>query len=342
MKNTKLRVVIFIIILLSFKCDDLIDDEEIIKEDKSKKQEKIINGANIANITDDNISKINKSIENGKKNKDNIEEKNESFESLKSTIEKDLQKIIFNNNSKISELSLLEDNKTSEINSNKSNIISNNSIKNSVEHKKDINKMFRFTEKSSEILKNQVSSSFSSNNNNTPTNAINGSIVINGQKYIAVCDCGENAKDSNLTKSSNGRSEVNSSACDPSKIKISTEMTGYGANINQIKDLVGNLDDLEFVKIEEEAFNCLDGRNKNKGIATPGADAGEFILALDVYENLLPNGKKLDKELVNILFKSYLKFMKPAKFRMCTDNKAIEFIKTEIQVSLFINIFLLN
>jgi hypothetical protein len=308
MKNMKYKLAIFLIMLISFqiKCDDLIEYDGTSHNLKNNETSE----SNFINQTKINHDK--KKVENDISfNTDKVE----SVNLLKDSIEKDLRKIITNNNIDISNLSLIEE---SNSNQNKTNLNLNNNNELS---------RFRFSEKSSTISNDK--SSITSN----PQNSVNGSIIINGQKYIAVCDCGENAKESNPNNFSSGRSEVNSSACDPSKIKITTEMTGYGANVNQIKDLIGNLDELEFVKLEEETFNCLDGRNKYKGVSTPGGDAGEFILALDVYENLLLNDKKLDKEMVDSLFRSYLKYMKPSKFRMCTDNKAIEFIKTEIQVS---------
>jgi hypothetical protein len=36
----------------------------------------------------------------------------------------------------------------------------------------------------------------------------------------------------------------------------------------------------------EQGFHTLDGRIKEKGLFTPGGDAGEFILALQVFQDM--------------------------------------------------------
>jgi len=46
---------------------------------------------------------------------------------------------------------------------------------------------------------------------------------------------------------------------------------------------------LKFVNPKEYHFMSLDGRNTEPSLATPGGDAGEFILALFIYEGMIPH-----------------------------------------------------
>ena len=58
------------------------------------------------------------------------------------------------------------------------------------------------------------------------------------------------------------------------------ESPGDGATEKQIKALIGQPTDLVFAKVVEQGFKTLDGRVQDAYLATPGGDAGEFILAL--------------------------------------------------------------
>lgn len=55
--------------------------------------------------------------------------------------------------------------------------------------------------------------------------------------------------------------------------------------------MIGSLSDIIFVDPVKYHFSCLDGRIKDPILGTPGGDAGEFILALHVYETLTPSRK---------------------------------------------------
>lgn len=41
-----------------------------------------------------------------------------------------------------------------------------------------------------------------------------------------------------------------------------------------------------FAKVVEQGFKTLDGRVQDAYLATPGGDAGEFILALQIYSEI--------------------------------------------------------
>jgi len=44
--------------------------------------------------------------------------------------------------------------------------------------------------------------------------------------------------------------------------------------------------DFDFEKITMSPFMCVDGRSKTNNMYSPGGDAGEFLLALIVYEDM--------------------------------------------------------
>jgi hypothetical protein len=64
------------------------------------------------------------------------------------------------------------------------------------------------------------------------------------------------------------------------------ETQGEGATEKQIKDLIGSPTDLTFARVVETGFKALDGRIGGSYLATPGGDAGEFILALQIYSEM--------------------------------------------------------
>ena len=127
---------------------------------------------------------------------------------------------------------------------------------------------------------------------------LQGKMTINGQTYTAICDCDPvSPKSDSLTNTLNSNSG-SSPACDPSKLKIQLERQGRGASFDDIRSLIGNIEELNYVQVPYTSFKCLDGRHNKPSLATPGGDAGEFILALSVYEDLA--GKKITQENVDV------------------------------------------
>ena len=53
-----------------------------------------------------------------------------------------------------------------------------------------------------------------------------------------------------------------------------------------MRSLIGDITQLEFVDPTKTSFHCMDGRESNEILATPGGDFGEFLLALYIYEGL--------------------------------------------------------
>jgi hypothetical protein len=159
-------------------------------------------------------------------------------------------------------------------------------------------------------------------------NQIQGKMEINGVTYNAMCDCNPVTPDD---KSDSAKSQTGP-VCDPSKLKIHMEKAGKGASYDDIRNLIGNIEDLTYVSVPYTSFKCLDGRHNTAVLATPGGDAGEFILALSVYEDLVGGGRKLSQENVDTFLSQYLKNMPHNSFYMCTDDSAISHIEKDLSV----------
>lgn len=156
-------------------------------------------------------------------------------------------------------------------------------------------------------------------------NKVQGKMNINGETYTAICDC-----DPVTPKLSSNT--ANSPSCDPSRVKINLEKKGNGASLQDVKDLIGIVEELTYAQIPYTPFSCLDGRHSKPVISTPGGDAGEFILALSVYEDLISSGKKLTQKQVDIFLAEYLKLMRPNSFYMCTDDISVSHLEKELQI----------
>lgn len=165
-------------------------------------------------------------------------------------------------------------------------------------------------------------------NNN---NQIFGKMQINGEEYNASCDCNPISPINNDDPINNQKK--NGPKCDPTKLRIHEERKGQGASFEDVRALIGNIEDLTYVVVPETSFKCLDGRNAKALLGTPGGDAGEFILGLMVYEDLLGGGKKLTQDNVDLYLSLYLKSMKQPKFYMCSDDAAIDHVQKELAVN---------
>jgi hypothetical protein len=153
-----------------------------------------------------------------------------------------------------------------------------------------------------------------------------GQIKINGNIYDAYCDCEDD--DPSLDTVPDVPIE-----CDPSKIKIVVDKPGEGASVEEVKNLVGNPSSIPFAKILKTPFHCLDSRHSQRIMGTPGGDAGEFILALSQYQELLGESRVLELEDVKSFLESYLNYMPSPTFVMCTDDEAINHIEEDMGVA---------
>lgn len=75
--------------------------------------------------------------------------------------------------------------------------------------------------------------------------------------------------------------------CNPTELKTKLDAKGEGASDKDIRNLLGTPTDMTFARIAETGFKSLDGRITGEYLATPGGDAGEFILALQIYSEML-------------------------------------------------------
>jgi hypothetical protein len=155
------------------------------------------------------------------------------------------------------------------------------------------------------------------------TDNIKGEVKINGEVYQAMCDC--NDADQGLMDS------LLLPKCDPSKFKLNEDKKGKGADFDEVRELIGYPTDLTYVNVDRQYFSCLDGRITDPILGTMGGDAGEFILGLEMYKEMIGT-EKLDQATVNYLFISYLGYMQPAFFYMCTDDQALNHLQQELQL----------
>lgn len=173
--------------------------------------------------------------------------------------------------------------------------------------------------------------SFLESSSDTPGETIQGKIRINDIMYNTICDCSGGAISDH----------PESIECDPSQLKIHEDKSGEGLSFDSIRKIIGSPGDLTYVNVAETHFSCIDGRISDGVLATPGGDAGEFILALHIYEDMLGGfNRQLTQEAVDRFFVGYLKYMKQEKFYMCTDDGAIEHL--EADSGLEVNIDLLR
>ncbi len=161
-------------------------------------------------------------------------------------------------------------------------------------------------------------------------NKIEGKMIINGESYTAICSCNEKEEELN-------NKEDKSEKCDPSKLTIQNELKGKGASLNSIRNLIGDASSLTYVPIEKSSFKCLDGRYNKPVLSTTGGDSGEFILALNIFEDLLNenNNNKtilLNQEDVDFILYKFINQSNSQPFYMCTDDNAINHIEKELQI----------
>ena len=159
-----------------------------------------------------------------------------------------------------------------------------------------------------------------------------GKMMIEGSTYSAICDC------SPITLNKDQQTGNLGPKCDPAKLKIMSEKEGLGSSIDDIRILIGNIQDLNYINVENSEFSCLDGRSSRSVLASPGGDTGEFILALMVYEDLIGGGRRLSQDNIDLFFTQYLKVMKPNKFIMCTDDNSLSHIEKDLLVNYYFNI----
>lgn len=147
---------------------------------------------------------------------------------------------------------------------------------------------------------------------------LTGSVPIDNVSYQTICDC--NIKEIQPTIE-----------CKPSKIKLSEDRPGNGITYKEISGLLSEYN-FTYLKAHNQPFRCVDGRDPELGISTPGGDAGEFVLALIVFEDI--SGILLDFETVKNYLEEWIKVMQAPKFYMCSDDNSVIHLGKQIGAEL--------
>ena len=99
----------------------------------------------------------------------------------------------------------------------------------------------------------------------------------------------------------------------------------------QVRDFIGLPSKLKYVKVGETVMHDVDGRTTDKVLATPGGDAAEFIIAAQVYSDLL-DVIPSDTE-IRDWFEKYLAYIAPRKFYMHSSVDAVEALQFELNLA---------
>jgi hypothetical protein len=112
--------------------------------------------------------------------------------------------------------------------------------------------------------------------------------------------------------------------CSVNQVHVNVVMRSKDFNAAALNmEGVGNRmdpDNLEWVKVQDGSFSCLGAVGTDKVLSTPGGDAGEFLLALKVFEEL--TGYQLRQRHVSAYLKSFLEKSAKTRFTFCTTTKA--------------------
>lgn len=146
-----------------------------------------------------------------------------------------------------------------------------------------------------------------------------GSMDVGGVQYDVTCDCSEQSMEA-----------VEEVKCHPTKIKLTQDREGIGATYEEISSKLSTAGNYTYARVTHTSFRCLDGRITNPILASPGGDAGEFVLGLLVYEDM--SGKELDLESIETYLHEYVTCMDATKLYMCTDDHAISHIEKELAI----------
>lgn len=144
-----------------------------------------------------------------------------------------------------------------------------------------------------------------------------GTMTVSADTYTVECDCTDE-----------GIIEVEEVKCQPTKIKLTEDMSGTGSTYEEISEKLESYENYTYARVTHSSFRCLDGRVAEGLLGTPGGDAGEFVLGLLVYQDL--SGVVLTQENVTDILNSYLKCMEMSRFYMCTDQAAIDHVVKEL------------
>jgi hypothetical protein len=149
---------------------------------------------------------------------------------------------------------------------------------------------------------------------------VEGTVEYNGEQYKATCDCSDEASQ-----------EVETIKCHPTKVTLTQDREGTGASYDEISSKISSAGDYTYVRVTKSYFHSIDGRTSDSILGTPGGDAGEFILALLVYEDL--SGRQLTQASIETYFKEWLDCMDASTFYFDTDDKAVAHLEKQLSIS---------
>lgn len=86
--------------------------------------------------------------------------------------------------------------------------------------------------------------------------------------------------------------------------------------------------------VSKESFSCMDGRVAERGYSTPGGDAGEFIMALHLYEHSTRLKEPISYLRLKEAFDGYLRYIRAARFIFCSDVRVVRALFRQAGVSL--------
>jgi hypothetical protein len=150
--------------------------------------------------------------------------------------------------------------------------------------------------------------------------SVEGTVEYGGEQYKATCDCSDEASQ-----------EVETIKCHPTKVKLTQDREGTGATYEEISDKIQDAGDYTYIRVTKSYFHSIDGRTSDSILGTPGGDAGEFILALLVYEDI--SGRQLTEASITTYFKEWLDCMDASTFYFDTDDKAVAHLEKQLSIS---------
>jgi len=185
-----------------------------------------------------------------------------------------------------------------------------------------------------------VSSAMAHSLKETTTGTYEGDMFMGGSRLHASCSCKEDTQ-AIPTKSLGPMAAA--AQCFVEKVKVRQDHRGSGMALAEVSALFGDgaltpAHEVSLVKVQDVPLSCLDDRMQEGVVATPGGDLGEFILAIDSYNDMLPVAggtavRAITQEMVDSYLQRYLKSLPSnRKFQACTDDSAVQHIQQQLQI----------
>eukprot|EP00299_Pterocystis_sp_00344_P014090 c6967_g1_i1.p1 GENE.c6967_g1_i1~~c6967_g1_i1.p1 ORF type:complete len:415 (-),score=119.11 c6967_g1_i1:80-1324(-) len=152
-----------------------------------------------------------------------------------------------------------------------------------------------------------------------------GIVVPVGKKFRMTCECNNNIP---VPLNKKLPMQYPKGACGAGDVKIKRLMRGEGYSEPEIRELIGSPIFLTWVRIEQHHFSTIEGRIDRPVLTTPGGDMGEFLNAMDVYEELI-HTPLTDGQCVTYL-REYLRYTVKKSFYMSTDTSATKMLQVNL------------